>query len=84
VRLCEKGGKRHAMPCHHKLEAYLTAYLDGARLRDDPKGPLFCTIGRGTGRLTRTVASAGKRLRADAPARGMRPARHQALPSPAR
>ena len=43
------------MPCHHNLEEYLTAYLDGAALRDDPKGPLFCTIGRGTGKLTRTV-----------------------------
>ena len=55
MRLREKGGKRHAMPCHHNLEEYLTAYLDGAGLRDDPKGPLFRTIGRGTGQLTRTV-----------------------------
>jgi integrase/recombinase XerC len=30
VRLREKGGKRHAMPCHHNLEEYLIAYLDGA------------------------------------------------------
>jgi integrase len=37
------------------LEEYLTAYLDGAGLRDDPKGPLFRTIGRGTDKLTRTV-----------------------------
>jgi hypothetical protein len=43
------------MPCHHNLEEYLTAYLDGAALRDDPKGPLFRTIGRGTGKFTRTV-----------------------------
>jgi site-specific recombinase XerD len=55
VRLREKGGKHHAMPCHHNLEEYLTAYLDGAALRGDPKGPLFRTIGRGTGKLTRTV-----------------------------
>src|SRR5215471_8791822 len=55
VRLREKGGKRHAMPCHHNLEEYLVAYLDGAGLRDDPKGPLFRTIGRGTGKLTRTA-----------------------------
>jgi site-specific recombinase XerD len=55
VRLREKGGKRHAMPCHHNLDEYLVAYLDGAGLRDDPKGPLFRTIGRGTGALTRTV-----------------------------
>jgi len=54
VRLHEKGGKRHEMPCHHNLEAYLVAYIDGAGLQDDPKGPLFRTIGRGTGQLTRT------------------------------
>jgi integrase/recombinase XerC len=55
VRLLEKGGKVHAMPCHHNLEDYLTAYLDGANLRGDPKGPLFRTIGRGTAALTRTA-----------------------------
>jgi site-specific recombinase XerD len=55
VRLRAKGGKRHAMPCHHNLEEYLTAYLDGAGLRGDPKGPLFRTIGRGTNKLTRRV-----------------------------
>jgi site-specific recombinase XerC len=55
VRLREKGGKRHAMPCRHNLEEYLVAYLDGAGLRGDPKGPLFRTIGRGTDKLTRTV-----------------------------
>src|SRR5258708_3643593 len=54
VRLREKGGKAHAMPCHHNLEDYLLAYLDGSGLRDDPKGPLFRTVGRGTGELTRT------------------------------
>jgi site-specific recombinase XerD len=55
VRLREKGGKRHGMPCYHNLEEYLTAYLDGAGLRGDTKGPLFRAIGRGTGKLTRTV-----------------------------
>jgi integrase len=55
VRLREKGGKGHAMPCHRNVEEYLTAYLDGAELRGDPKGPLFRTIGRGTGKLPRTV-----------------------------
>lgn len=54
VRLHEKGGKRHEMPCHHNLEAYLHAYIDGTGIGDDPKGPLFRTIGRGTGRLTET------------------------------
>jgi integrase len=54
VRLREKGGKAHAMPCHHTLEAYLHAYLDGAGITDDPKGPLFRTIRRGTGQLSNT------------------------------
>jgi site-specific recombinase XerD len=54
VRLREKGGKAHAMPCHHNLETYLSAYIEGAGIADDPKGPLFRTIGRGTGLLTRT------------------------------
>jgi site-specific recombinase XerD len=54
VRLREKGGKAHTMPCHHHLETYLTAYIEGAGLAGDPKGPLFRTIGRGTDKLTRT------------------------------
>src|SRR6202000_737849 len=33
VRLHEKGGKRHEMPAHHNLEAYLDAYLDSTGLR---------------------------------------------------
>jgi integrase len=43
-----------ALPCHYTLEAYLHAYLDGTGLTSDPQGPLFRTIGRGTGLLTRT------------------------------
>jgi site-specific recombinase XerD len=54
VRLHEKGGKRHEMPCHHNLEEYLSAYLDGCALRDDRKGPLFRTIARGTKGLSDT------------------------------
>ena len=54
VRLYEKGGKRHEMPCHHNLETYLHAYIDGCGLGSDLKGPLFRTIGRGTGQLTTT------------------------------
>ena len=55
VRLREKGGKAHTMPCHHNLETYFHAYIDGTGISDDPKGPLFRTIGRGTDRLTRTT-----------------------------
>ena len=52
VRLHEKGGKQHAMPCHHNLESYLHAYIDGAGLAGDPKALLFQTYSRTTGRLT--------------------------------
>ena len=55
LRLHEKGGKEHKMPCHHNLEEYLTAYIDGCGLRDDPKGPLFRTMPNRGGQLTRTA-----------------------------
>ena len=41
VRLHEKGGKRHEIPCHHNLEAYLDAYLQAAAINDPKKSPLF-------------------------------------------
>lgn len=46
VRLHEKGGKQHEMPCHHNLEAWLDEYLDTANLWDDRKGYVFRTIDR--------------------------------------
>lgn len=52
VRLREKGGKNHEMPCHHSLEAYLDDYMEAAGLRDHPRSPLFQTIGRGAGTLS--------------------------------
>jgi integrase len=57
VRLREKGGRAHTMPCHHNLENYLTAYLEKTGIADDPKGPLFPTVGRRTKQLTRTPLS---------------------------
>jgi integrase len=54
VRLREKGGKRHEMPCHHALEMYLHAYLDGTGIAADLKGPLFRTVRRGTSQLSDT------------------------------
>lgn len=52
VRLHEKGGKRHEMPAHHKLEAFLDEYLAAAGIRDDGKGPLFRTARGRSGALT--------------------------------
>ena len=58
LRLSEKNGKVNEMPCHHKLEAYLDAYIDTAGIERDRKGPLFrAAIGKtkklGKGRMSR-------------------------------
>ncbi len=44
VRLHEKGGKRHELPCHHKLDEYLHAYLEKTGWAKEPKGFLFRTV----------------------------------------
>ena len=43
IRLHEKGGKDHTMPCHHALAEALHAYIDAAGIADDRKGWLFRT-----------------------------------------
>jgi len=52
VRLHEKGGKRHEMPAHHNLEAYLDAYIKAAGIGDDGKSPLFRSAAGRTDMLT--------------------------------
>lgn len=52
VRLHEKGGKQHEMPCHHSLEEYIHAYLDTCGLAQSPKGPLFRTVVGRSGQLS--------------------------------
>src|SRR5450631_549306 len=52
VRLHEKGGKRHEMPCNHNLEAYIDAYVAAAAIAIDSKGYLFRTTRSKTGVLT--------------------------------
>jgi integrase/recombinase XerD len=44
VRLHEKGGKRHEVPCHHNAEAYLDEYLAAGGIRDEKKSPLFRSV----------------------------------------
>lgn len=46
VRLHEKGGKRHEVPCHHNAEAYLDAYIEAAGIGRDKKSPLFRSVDR--------------------------------------
>jgi integrase/recombinase XerD len=52
VRLQEKGGKRHEMPAHHKLEQFLDEYIDAASIRDRERTPLFRSAIGKTGILT--------------------------------
>jgi site-specific recombinase XerD len=47
IRLHVKGGKHHAMPCHHALAQALHAYINAAGIAEDRKGWLFRTS-RGT------------------------------------
>lgn len=51
VRLHEKGGKRHEMPCHHNLEKYLQEYLELVG-NGDSKEILFRTATKRGGQLT--------------------------------
>ena len=48
LRLLEKGGKHHEVPCHHNLETYLREYIEAANLND---GPLFRTLRGRSGEL---------------------------------
>jgi site-specific recombinase XerD len=47
LRLHEKGGKRHEVPCHPSLEEFLNVWVAAAGIGRDKKGPLFRSIGKG-------------------------------------
>lgn len=75
VRLHEKGGKEHEMPCHHNLEAYLDAYLALGSVAGTAKTPLFRTADGASGRLTErrmSQADAYRMVRRRAEAAGIR------------
>jgi integrase len=74
VRLHEKGGKLHAMPCHHNLEEYLHTYLKTAQLIEGTS-PLFRTMHGRTGQLSdkpMTQPDAYRMIRRRAIASGIR------------
>jgi integrase/recombinase XerD len=48
VRLHEKGGKRHEMPAHHKLETFLDEYIRTVGIAGDERSPLFRSAVRRT------------------------------------
>jgi integrase/recombinase XerD len=53
LRLHEKNGKLNEMPCHHKLESYLDAYIYAASIENDRRGPLFRNAILKTGKLSK-------------------------------
>lgn len=53
VRLQEKGGKQHEMPCHHNLDEYLNAYLEALQSTDRKAFLFRSAVGR-TGTLATT------------------------------
>ena len=55
VRLHEKGGKEHEVPCHHNLARYLDEYIAAARIAGDLDGPLFRTSTGRSGQLNATA-----------------------------
>jgi site-specific recombinase XerD len=54
VRLHEKGGKHHEMPCQHNLKDWLREYIEAAGVGEDRDGPLFRTVDRKTRKLGST------------------------------
>jgi site-specific recombinase XerD len=53
IRLHEKGGKQHMMPCHHALAEALHAYIDAAGIAADKKAFLSARRGASTARCCR-------------------------------
>jgi len=51
IRLHEKGGKPHMMPCHHALAEALHAYINAAGIAGDRKGWLFRTARGHNGKI---------------------------------
>ena len=44
IRLHEKGGKLHFLPCRHNLDDYLAEYIATGGIAVDVKGPLFRSV----------------------------------------
>ena len=52
VRLQEKSGKEHEVPCYHNLGQYFDEYIAAAGIAGEPDAPLFQTAAGKTGTLT--------------------------------
>jgi integrase len=75
LRLHEKGGKHHEMPCHHALAEALHAYIAAAGIAEDRKGWLFRTSPRHSATVLTeqpmAQADAWRRIRRRAAAAGI-------------
>jgi len=75
IRLHEKGGKQHAMPCHHSLAEALHVYIGTAGIAEDRKGWLFRTSPRHNANMLTdqpmTQADAWRMIRRRAAAAGI-------------
>lgn len=69
VRLHEKGGKDHAMPCHHHLEQALAAYLGRRQPRQRSQGAPVPHHRPRHGQADPHFPAPGQRLRDDQPPR---------------
>lgn len=52
VRLHEKGGKHHEMPCQHNLKDWLREYVEAAEIGEEKDTPLFRSVDRKTKNLS--------------------------------
>ena len=52
VRLHEKGGKHHEMPCQHNLKDCLREYIEAAGIGEEKDTPLFRSVDRKTKKLS--------------------------------
>ena len=57
VRLHEKGGKEHDVPCHHSLDQFLDEYIAAAGIAGDVDGYLFRSAAGKAGVLTQKPLS---------------------------
>lgn len=80
LRLHEKGGKRHEVPCHHKLEECLDVWVQAAGIGGDKKGPLFRTIRKGDKLTEKSDGPCGRAAYDQAAGGGRRPPPLHLLP----
>jgi site-specific recombinase XerD len=60
LRLMEKGGKSHDIPCHHVLESHIAEWLEGAGHGADPSAYLFQTFSTSGTRQSRNRPLSGR------------------------